>query len=125
MNDSALPFEHLFSYGTLQQDDVQLATFGRKLAGRQDRLPGYRLSLIAIGDPAVVATSGKSHHPMVSRSSNPADGVDGAVLLVTPEELAQADHYEVADYRRDRVVLSSGQAAWAYVDARDPVEPWP
>ena len=121
MTGSSPPFEHLFSYGTLQQDAVQLATFGRKLAGRQDRLPGYRLSLIAIGDPAVVATSGKSHHPMVSRTGSPEDSVEGAVLLVTSDELAQADRYEVADYRRDRVLLSSGQAAWAYVDARDPV----
>ena len=32
----------LFSYGTLQQEDVQLATFGRRLTGVSDALVGYR-----------------------------------------------------------------------------------
>ena len=31
----------LFSYGTLQLEAVQLATFGRKLAGTADGLPGF------------------------------------------------------------------------------------
>ena len=35
----------LFSYGTLQQDEVQLATFGRLLEGRKDALPGYATTL--------------------------------------------------------------------------------
>ena len=30
----------LFSYGTLQHDDVQINTFGRKLAGDKDMLNG-------------------------------------------------------------------------------------
>ena len=111
--------EHLFSYGTLQQADVQLATFGRLLDGRPDQLPGYRLSLLPIDDAQVVATSGKTHHPLASRSADAADGVPGAVLAVTPGELRQADGYEVAAYRRERVTLASGMRAWAYVDARD------
>lgn len=111
--------EHLFSYGTLQQPEVQLATFGRLLDSRPDRLPGYRLALLAIDDAQVVATSGKTHHPIASRSTIPTDGVPGAVLAVSLEELRQADGYEVADYRRERVTLASGMQAWAYVDARD------
>jgi len=110
--------EHLFSYGTLQQADVQLATFGRLLDSRPDRLPGYCLAMLAIDDAQVVATSGKTHHPIASRGE-PADGVPGAVLAVTLEELRQADGYEVAAYRRERVTLASGAQAWAYVDARD------
>ena len=113
--------EHLFSYGTLQQAGVQLATFGRLLDGRPDALPGYRLSQLAIGDAQVVATSGKTHHPVVSRSGDPGDSVAGAVLAVTLAELQQADGYEVAAYRRARVTLASGTQAWAYVDARDAV----
>lgn len=111
--------EYLFSYGTLQQAGVQLATFGRLLDGRPDALPGFRLSQLAIDDAQVVATSGKSHHPIASRSGDPADSVAGAVLAVTPGELRQADSYEVAAYRRERVTLASGAQAWAYVDARD------
>src|SRR6218665_506114 len=35
--------EYLFSYGTLRLEPVQIATFGRKLDGAPDRLPGHRL----------------------------------------------------------------------------------
>jgi hypothetical protein len=34
----------LFSYGTLQLEAVQLATFGRKLNGAADGLPGFEQS---------------------------------------------------------------------------------
>ncbi len=110
--------EQLFSYGTLQLQSVQLATFGRRLDGRLDSLPGYRLEQLEIKDPAVVTTSGKTHHPIVAPSGAWADRVDGAVFAVTPAELAHADAYEVDDYRRERVTLASGLTAWAYVDAR-------
>ena len=111
--------EHLFSYGTLQQPEVQLATFGRLLDSRPDQLPGYRLALLAIDDAQVVATSGKTHHPIASNSGAPTDCVPGAVVVISLEELRQADGYEVAAYRRERVTLASGMQAWAYVDARD------
>nr|WP_206179534.1 gamma-glutamylcyclotransferase family protein [Variovorax sp. RKNM96] len=110
--------EQLFSYGTLQLQSVQLATFGRKLDGQLDRLPGYRLDQLKIEDAAVVATSGKTHHPIVAATGRAEDGVEGAVFAITAAELAQADVYEVKDYRRERVTLASGMQAWAYVDAR-------
>jgi hypothetical protein len=112
--------EHLFSYGTLQLEQVQLATFGRKLDGRADDMPGYSLTMLKIDDPEVVATSGKTHHPVVAYSGNPADKVSGTVFAITPAELQHADDYEVDAYRRDRVVLASGVAAWVYVDATSP-----
>lgn len=34
--------ELLFSYGTLQQKAVQLATFGRELSGTKEVLVGYQ-----------------------------------------------------------------------------------
>ena len=47
---SALPSSVLlFSYGTLQDKDVQMANFGRELTGHEDALPGY-----ALGDHAWV-----------------------------------------------------------------------
>lgn len=85
--------ELLFSYGTLQLEAVQLRTFGRRLIGRPDRLPGYRKELLEITDPAVVGASGKTHHPIVVHSGESADGVDGVVFEVTAEELARADAY--------------------------------
>jgi gamma-glutamylcyclotransferase (GGCT)/AIG2-like uncharacterized protein YtfP len=107
----------LFSYGTLQDKNVQLASFGRELQGRVDAIPGYSQTLIAITDPQVVATSGKTHHPIVQPSANPADEVAGMVFEITAQELTAADEYEVADYKRISVTLKSGVQAWVYVRA--------
>jgi hypothetical protein len=105
----------LFSYGTLQDTAVQISTFGRELSGRADSLPGYSQSLVAIADPKVVATSGKTHHPIVQASANPKDEVPGTVFEITTDELAAADDYEVADYQRVAAILKSGAQAWVYV----------
>ena len=58
----------LFSYGTLQQEEVQVATFGRRLEGRADSLAGYATASLEITDPAVIATSGKTSHRPAHRS---------------------------------------------------------
>jgi gamma-glutamylcyclotransferase (GGCT)/AIG2-like uncharacterized protein YtfP len=113
------PTEWLFSYGTLQQEGVQLSTFGRLLAGRPDRLPGYKLAEVRITDPHVLAESGKAFHPIALPSTAPGDAIEGAVFQVTPEELAHADRYEVADYTRVAARLASGIEAWVYVAAAD------
>ena len=114
--DSTLS-ENLFSYGTLQLEQVQVATFGRRLDGKPDEMSGYSLAMVKIDDPAVVATSGKTHHPVVAYTGDCANRVTGTAFTITPEELAHADAYEVDAYRRDRVTLASGIAAWVYVDA--------
>ncbi|MEC5162461.1 hypothetical protein ACFDR9_003542 [Janthinobacterium sp. CG_23.3] len=108
----------LFSYGTLQQRDVQLATFGRELQGSADQLPGFHRSMVKIDDPQVVKTSGKSHHPIVKQTGITTHRVAGTVFEVTDDELAHADKYEVSDYQRVLAPLSSGRTAWVYVDAR-------
>ena len=109
--------EKLFSYGTLQLDSVQLATFGRRLDGVDDAMPGYRTDMLEITDPEVLKTSGERFHPVVSPSDNPADYVAGRVFTITAEELAHADRYEVSDYKRISVRLGSGLEAWVYVKA--------
>ena len=43
----------LFSYGTLQQPNVQRSTFGRLLRGHADELPGFEPSLVEIEDPGI------------------------------------------------------------------------
>ncbi|MGE5117659.1 MAG: gamma-glutamylcyclotransferase family protein [Betaproteobacteria bacterium] len=108
----------LFSYGTLQQHNVQLATFGRLLEGREDELVGFEQSLVPIEDAAVVAASGKTHHPIVRYVGSADARVRGTVFEVTEAELASADRYEVAAYRRVAADLASGRKAWVYVDAR-------
>jgi hypothetical protein len=108
----------LFSYGTLQQANVQLATFGRLLEGHADELVGYELSLLEILDPDVIATSGKTHHPVIQATGNPEHRVSGTVFQITDQELMDADRYEVSDYQRVAAPLASGGTAWVYVDAR-------
>jgi Gamma-glutamyl cyclotransferase, AIG2-like len=105
----------LFSYGALQQAQVQQATFGRLLAGQVDALPGYRQTMVEITDPEVLATSGERFHPIVAASLDPADEVAGTAFMITEAELAAADAYEVSDYKRVAVRLKSGRDAWVYV----------
>ena len=107
--------ERLFSYGTLQQEDVQRALFGRALDGAPDALVGYARRMIAIADPDVVAKSGRAAHPIVCATGEEADRVTGAVFVLTPEELAAADAYEVDAYERVAARLASGVTAWVYV----------
>ncbi|GAA2747062.1 gamma-glutamylcyclotransferase family protein [Kitasatospora cinereorecta] len=114
---SSLPTHRLFSYGTLQLPEVQLARFGRLLDGRADALLGYRLGYVRITDPEVIAASGSDRHPLVTPSTDPDDAVEGSVFEITDEELASADDYEVDDYARTSVRLRSGGTAWAYLAA--------
>jgi hypothetical protein len=107
--------EQLFSYGTLQLESVQLETFGRKLSGKRDALPGYAESLLEITDSEVIRKSGRTHHPIVRHTGRSEDTIEGTVFEVTAEELANADRYEVADYQRVAVTLRSGTRAWVYV----------
>lgn len=108
---------HLFSYGTLRQPEVQMASFGRLLTGSEDAMPGYRTSLLEITDPAVLATSGERFHPIVEPSDEAGDEVAGMVFQISEAELLAADAYEVSDYARTRVRLKSGIDAWVYVKA--------
>lgn len=108
--------ELLFSYGTLQQEGVQLAQFGRRLTGHADALMGWRQEMVEITDPDVLAKSGKAYHPIVIPGRKD-DSVPGMVFEITPEELAAADSYEVDDYRRIAAPLQSGVTAWVYVKA--------
>lgn len=107
----------LFSYGTLQQEDVQRTSFGRLLKGTADAMPGYRQSMLEITDPEVIRTSGKRFHPVVTESGDPRDTVTGTLFEITPDELVAADAYEVSDYKRVAVRLTSGTEAWVYVKA--------
>ena len=52
---------------------------------------------------------------MARPSGRAADEVPGVVFRITLAELAAADTYEVADYKRIAVRLKSGLEAFAYV----------
>lgn len=110
----------LFSYGTLQQEDVQLATFGRRLEGQHDELPGFAPSTVKIEDPQVAAALGKTHHANASFTGSDRSRVRGMAFEVTDAELARVDEYE-APFRYARVTarLASGRDAWVYVHGGD------
>ena len=107
----------LFSYGTLQDKNVQVASFGRELRGQPDAMSGYRQTMLEITDPEVLATSGRKFHPIVEQSPDSRDEVRGTVFEITAQELAAADQYEVSDYKRGSVQLKSGLQAWVDVRA--------
>ena len=108
----------LFSYGTLQQEEVQLAAFGRKLNGEKDLLLGYEPSLVKIADPAVVARLGRTHHDNINATGDDWSNVQGTLFEITDEELALADRFEAEfAYQRVTAALASGKEAWVYVHA--------
>jgi gamma-glutamylcyclotransferase (GGCT)/AIG2-like uncharacterized protein YtfP len=110
----------LFSYGTLRLPEVQRALFGREVLTTKDVLPGFRLDVVLITDPDVIAKSGSDKHPILRRSSA-EDSVHGAFLELSEVEISAADEYEVDDYVRIQVVLASGTPAWVYVAAEEAI----
>ena len=108
----------LFSYGTLQQEDVQLSTFGRRLDGRRDAILRFEPSLVRIEDPAVAAKVGRTHHANATFNGDAESRVSGTVFEVTEAELLSADEFEAPfDYRRRVAELASGGEVWVYVHA--------
>lgn len=109
----------LFSYGTLQHEDVQLRTFGRRLSGSKDELVGFEQQTVIIDDPKIVAMFGRAHHANVVANGRPDSRVAGTVFDVTDAELAAADEYErPTAYVRIVAPLASGEQTWVYVDSR-------
>ena len=108
----------LFSYGTLQQADVQMSTFGRLLQGHADELIGFEESELEIEDPQFVAASGRSRHAIVRFNGRDDSRVRGTVFALSNSELASADRYEPAGYQRISAGLASGKEAWVYAGAR-------
>jgi hypothetical protein len=106
----------LFSYGTLQQEDVQRSIFGRTLHGERDQLPAYELTAVPIEDPEVAAALGRTEHANVVRTGNESSRVAGTALDVTDAELALADQFEAPfSYVRVSATLASSRDAWVYV----------
>ena len=118
MNTEDNVTEYLFSYGTLQNEAVQLDTFGRRLEGKPDVLVGHCLRMIQIEDQDFVALSGTAHHRNIQFTGAASDFVEGTVLKVTKQELEQSDAYEPDGYERVTVQLTSGISAWVYLNTR-------
>lgn len=83
----------LFSYGTLQQEDVQRSTLARTLDGHSDELIGFAPSRVKIDDARVAATLGMTPHANVTRSADDWSRVAGMVYAHTPKT-AENRHVE-------------------------------
>jgi hypothetical protein len=106
----------LFSYGSLQEESVQLSTFGRRLDGQRDEIVGAEPALVTIDDPQEIARSGRSHHANLVLNGKADCRVPGIVFDVTEEELASVDAYEAGfSYLRAEAALASGKRAWVYI----------
>jgi gamma-glutamylcyclotransferase (GGCT)/AIG2-like uncharacterized protein YtfP len=96
---------YLFAYGTLQEPEVQRATFGRLLEGKNDELVGFERST-------------SRGHVNVTPTGRAEDRVAGLVFEIADAELAAADRYEDrAEFARIAGTLASGKQVWLYVDS--------
>lgn len=110
-----MAMENLFSYGTLQLEQVQLELFGRTIFTQADVLMGYKKEMIKIKVESVVKLSGEEEHVVIIYTGRNSDVIEGVILSVTQDELLRADEYETNDYKRVEVTLQSGKSAWVYV----------
>jgi gamma-glutamylcyclotransferase (GGCT)/AIG2-like uncharacterized protein YtfP len=106
---------YLFSYGTLQQERVQVNLYGRVLNGIPDSLPGYRLMSIRITDEVFLLKGEQQWQNTLVHTDNAQDEVAGTVFSLTDAELLSTDQYEPAGYHRISVTLVSGRNAWIYI----------
>ncbi|NJB71792.1 gamma-glutamylcyclotransferase (GGCT)/AIG2-like uncharacterized protein YtfP [Saonia flava] len=101
--------EFLFTYGTLQDPQVQHYIYGRILDGKPDFLLGHKRLKNAV--------YGK--YPLVVKTNHENDSVPGMVYYISYEELLKTDVYETNAYRREKATLKSGIDAWVYVENLD------
>ncbi|SMC35705.1 gamma-glutamylcyclotransferase family protein [Cellulophaga tyrosinoxydans] len=95
----------LFSYGSLQKQEVQLSLYKRVLKGNEDQLKGFKLAKKLLYD----------QYPIIIETKDNTDLISGFVFEITLKELKFTDEYEGEHYRRIQVKLESGREAWCYV----------
>ncbi|MFA6060639.1 MAG: gamma-glutamylcyclotransferase family protein [Taibaiella sp.] len=102
--------ERIFAYGTLNNPTIQLKLYNRKLYGTPDQLNQYYLSTITQNENNKLNT-----YPIAIYSGKPSDVISGMVYEISQQELKETDIYEGIEYKRTRVQLQSGLAAWVYI----------
>jgi gamma-glutamylcyclotransferase (GGCT)/AIG2-like uncharacterized protein YtfP len=101
--------EKLFAYGTLKDNDIQKAIFGRTLTGIPDKLIGYTIKEINIEEEFGIA-----QYPIIIATQNPEDSISGILYELSSKELQLADTYEGIHYKRIEVELKSNEIVWVY-----------
>lgn len=103
----------VFSYGTFTEPQVHQRVYGRRLSGRLDSLPGYRLKLIGVPGYALDAL-GRSTQP-AAVPGRPDDLIAGMRYEISDLELAAIDSVNSGVFERVWVRLGSGKGAWVFV----------
>lgn len=98
--------EYLFTYGTLQDLQVQEYIFGRTLTGVPGALLGFKKMENAV----------YGRYPLVLQTKNLEDKVGGTMYEVSEADLKKADIYETSAYKREKFLLESGTMAWVYIE---------
>lgn len=93
--------ERLFTYGTLQDPDVQMRLIKRHVPMTPARVYGFARHTDLSPYPVALPADADSF-------------IDGLVMDVTREELAHITVYEGAGYNRIRVTLDNGEEAWIF-----------
>ena len=96
--------EKLFTYGTLQDSEIQQKLFGRILKGKTDILVGYVLSNIVIDGNEYSAVTLKL-----------GEQVQGVVYDLSLDEFKLTEKYEGNSYKIIKTRLLSGVKSWVYV----------
>ena len=96
---------YIFSYGTLQQQEIQHELFLRELKGWSDEIVGFELCM----------NKAYGKYPIIMKSSNKSVRIVGMVYEVSNEELKKADIYEGDAYMRTIARTISGKEAWTYI----------
>ncbi|GMN06352.1 gamma-glutamylcyclotransferase [Croceitalea sp. MTPC5] len=95
----------LFSYGRLQEHEVQQAVLNRKLKGTKDILVGFKKFEKQTTD----------QHPIIEPTNDVKDAVKGVLYPISNLDLYKIDSYRSLNYARKLVTLKSGTKAWAYL----------
>ncbi len=107
--------ERLFTFGTLQDPDIQRAVFGTVIEGTKDVLEGYIIDHIEYREQDDNLLSGPRRYLAIEPSENSSEFIPGIVIELTEDQLDRADAYEGPAYARIKVVLASGRMSWVYV----------
>ena len=91
---------YLFSYGTLQEDHIQLMLFGQILKTEVDSLSGYVTLNDFFGYPRLVEFE--------------RGIVYGKVLEIDETEIPLVDRYESEAYERKEIETDKGKQVYAY-----------
>ncbi len=114
MTDSAAA-QLVFSYGALQNEELQRSVLGRVFPSEAAILPGFHADYAEMADPRFAELTGTSIHAVLRRTDDPRDKVIGKVFRLTEDELDAADQFQVLMFRREQVVLEGGRTAWVYL----------